>query len=59
MHTYKHSVIGWEDDVRSMPQGYEYGRRFFDLYYRPNNCAIFVVGDFEPSNTLSERNNFV
>lgn len=52
-HTYGHSVIGREEDVRAMPDGYDYGLEFFDLHYRPNNCCIFVVGDFAPSSTLS------
>ena len=52
-HTYRHTVIGWESDVRAMPEGYDYGRKFFERYYRPDNCAIIVVGDFDRERTLS------
>ncbi|MBD3335898.1 MAG: hypothetical protein GF355_10320, partial [Candidatus Eisenbacteria bacterium] len=46
-HTYRHTVMGFEADVRGMPEGYDYSRQFFNAYYRPDNCAIVVVGDFD------------
>ncbi|MEJ2083910.1 MAG: pitrilysin family protein, partial [Acidobacteriota bacterium] len=46
-HTYKHLTIGLEADVRAMPEGYEYSRKFFQHYYRPENCVLLLVGDFD------------
>ena len=46
-HTYRHSTIGFEADVRAMPEGFEYSRSFYDRYYRPENCVLLVVGDFD------------
>ncbi len=46
-HTYRHLTIGLEPDVRSMPEGYEYSRSFFRRYYRPENCVLLLVGDFD------------
>ncbi len=46
-HTYRHLTIGLEADVRAMPQGYEYSRSFFRRYYRPENCVLLLVGDFD------------
>lgn len=46
-HTYKHLTIGLEADVRAMPEGYEYSRSFFQHYYRPENCVLLLVGDFD------------
>jgi zinc protease len=46
-HTYRHSTIGFEADVRAMPEGFEYSRSFYDRFYRPENCVILVVGDFD------------
>jgi zinc protease len=46
--------MGWEEDVRSMPEGYDYGRLFFERHYRPDNCAIVVAGDFEKGRVLSQ-----
>jgi zinc protease len=47
-HTYRHTVIGWEADVRAMPEAYAYSLEFYRRYYRPENCAVVVVGDFDP-----------
>ena len=46
-HTYRHTTIGFEEDVEAMPELYEYGLQFFDRYYRPEYTTIAVVGDFE------------
>ncbi|MEE8586708.1 MAG: pitrilysin family protein, partial [Acidobacteriota bacterium] len=47
-HTYKHLTIGFEEDVRAMPEGFKYSRSFFDRYYRPENCILLLAGgDFE------------
>ncbi len=46
-HTYKHTTIGFEADVRSMPEGFEYSRDFFRRYYRPENCVLILAGDFD------------
>jgi zinc protease len=47
-HTYGHTTIGYEADVRSMPEGYAYSLAFYDHYYRPESCVILVTGDFDP-----------
>lgn len=46
-HTYRHLTIGLEPDVRSMPEGFAYSRSFFRRYYRPENCVLLLVGDFD------------
>ena len=51
-HTYRHTVIGYVDDIKNMPAGYEYSREFFRRYYTPDNALIFVVGDFDKAQTL-------
>jgi zinc protease len=52
-HTYRHSTIGFEADVRAMPEAYDYSLSFYDRFYRPENCVILVVGDFD--NAEAER----
>ena len=47
IHPYKHTTIGLLDDIRAMPEHYDYSVEFYDRYYRPNNCIIVVVGDFD------------
>jgi len=48
VHTYKHTTIGFERDIKAMPQGYDYSRSFFRRFYRPENVVILIVGDFSP-----------
>jgi zinc protease len=47
VHTYKHLTIGFEKDVRAMPEGYQYSISFHNRYYRPENCVLLLAGDFE------------
>ena len=51
-HTYKHTTIGFERDIKKMPEQYEYSLSFFDRYYRPDNIVLLIVGDIDPSKTL-------
>jgi zinc protease len=46
-HTYKHLTIGFEKDVRSMPEGFAYSLSFYHRYYRPENCVLLLTGDFD------------
>ncbi len=46
-HTYKHTTMGFLKDILDMPNQYEYSLKFFDRWYRPENCALVVVGDFD------------
>jgi zinc protease len=57
MHTYKHTTMGFFDDIVEMPNQYDYSLEFFDRYYRPEYCTIVVVGDVKPEqvNKLSEK----
>lgn len=46
-HTYRHTTIGFEADVRAMPQGYQYSLSFYRRYYRPENVVLVLAGDFD------------
>jgi zinc protease len=46
-HPYRHTTIGYEADVRAMPQGFEYSRVFFNRFYRPENVVLVIAGDFD------------
>lgn len=46
-HPYRHTTIGLLDDIKAMPDHYDYSVEFYDRYYRPNNSIIVVVGDFD------------
>ncbi len=46
-HTYGHTAMGYEEDIKNMPQMFDYSRTFFDRYYRPDNAILVVAGDVE------------
>ncbi len=46
-HTYRHTTIGYEKDVRAMPDGYAYSRSFYERHYRPENVVLVLAGDFD------------
>ena len=48
-HPYKHTTIGLLEDIQDMPNHYDYSLQFYDRYYRPENCIVVVVGDFDQS----------
>jgi zinc protease len=52
-HTYKHTTIGFEADIKRMPEQYAYSKSFFARFYRPENVVIMVIGDFDPASTLA------
>jgi zinc protease len=44
-HTYEHTTIGFLKDIVDMPNQYQYSLKFFERWYRPDNCIVLVVGD--------------
>ncbi len=57
-HTYKHTVIGFGEDVDAMPGMYEYSKSFYDRYYRPENCILLIVGDVKPDRMFERVENY-
>jgi zinc protease len=52
-HTYKHTTMGFEADIKAMPEEYDYSRSFFNRFYRPDNDVILVTGDINPRQVMS------
>ncbi len=52
-HTYGHTTIGYEKDVRAMPASHAYSTSFFARFYTPDDCVIFAVGDVEHGDVLA------
>ncbi len=46
-HTYKHTTMGFEADIKEMPNAYEYSKSFFQRFYRPENSVLMFTGDFD------------
>jgi len=53
VHTYGHTAMGYEEDIKAMPTMYDYSKSFFSRYYRPENVVLLVVGDIEIEPTLA------
>jgi hypothetical protein len=49
-HTYRHTTIGFEADVRAMPNAYDYSKAFYERFYRPENVVLVIAGDFNAAN---------
>ncbi|MBL7127826.1 MAG: insulinase family protein [Ignavibacteria bacterium] len=56
-HTYRHTTMGFFEDVVNMPNQYDYSLKFFKRFYKPEYCTIIVVGDVAPKevNSLAEK----
>ena len=52
-HTYKHTTIGFEADIKAMPEGYAYSWSFFNRFYRPENVVVLVTGDINPDAVMA------
>jgi len=53
VHTYKHTTIGFERDIKLMPQQFEYSRSFFRRFYRPDNVILVIAGDVDPKGVVA------
>ena len=47
-HTYKHTTMGFIQDIEDMPNQFQYSRDFFQRWYRPDNVTVILVGDLSP-----------
>lgn len=52
-HTYRHTTMGFLEDIEKMPDQYDYSKTFFDRWYRPEKTAVILVGDVEPEATFA------
>jgi zinc protease len=52
VHTYKHTTMGFIQDIEDMPNEYEYSHQFYNRYYRPEYAAVLMVGDITREQAL-------
>ena len=52
-HTYQHTTIGFERDIKIMATQFDHSREFFQRFYRPENTVLVIAGDFAPQPTLA------
>ncbi len=51
-HTYRHTTMGFFEDIEMMPEQKDYADLFFDRWYRPEKTSIILVGDLDPDATF-------
>ncbi|AGC43701.1 M16 family peptidase [Myxococcus stipitatus DSM 14675] len=51
-HTYRHTTLGFYEDIKAMPEAYQYSRDFFQRWYTPDNTLLFIVGDFDDDQVM-------
>lgn len=51
-HPYRHTTLGFYEDIQKMPERYAYSKEFFGRWYTPDNTLVYVVGDFDDGQTL-------
>jgi len=51
-HTYRHTTMGFLEDIETMPDQFDYSRTFFDRWYRPEKTSIIIVGDVDAEATF-------
>ena len=52
-HTYSHTAMGFEADIKAMPKMYDYSKSFFARYYRPENCVLVIAGELDVPATMA------
>lgn len=52
-HTYKHTTMGFIEDIEVMPDQMEYANVFFDRWYRPEKTVVILVGDVDAEATFA------
>ena len=52
-HTYKHTTMGFIQDIEAMPEQLAYSREFFRRWYRPEYTTVIVAGDVEPQRVIA------
>ena len=52
-HTYKHTTMGFIEDIEVMPDQMEYAKVFFDRWYRPEKTVVILVGDVDAEATFA------
>lgn len=52
-HTYKHTTMGFFEDIEAMPDQLAYGKEFFAKFYKPEYVSLVIVGDVDPKATMA------
>ncbi|MFT3842088.1 MAG: pitrilysin family protein [Myxococcaceae bacterium] len=51
--SYRHTALGFYEDIQKMPEGYAYSKEFFQRWYTPDNSMLFVAGEFDDAKLMA------
>jgi zinc protease len=57
-HTYRHTTMGFIEDIEKMPEEFDYSWQFYHRYYRPEYTTIILVGDLTQQRALDLTRRF-
>jgi zinc protease len=52
VHPYRHTTMGFIEDIEHMPDEYAYSKTFFERWYRPQYTTLIVAGDVTPDRVM-------
>jgi zinc protease len=52
-HSYRHTTMGFWEDIQKMDTRFEYSKDFFKRWYTPDNVVVVVAGDFDDKKRLA------
>lgn len=57
-HSYKHTTLGYLDDILDMPNQFEYSQLYKQRFYAPDNSILLVAGDFDHAQLMEYVNKY-
>jgi zinc protease len=57
-HSYKHTTLGYLEDILDMPNQFEYSQLYKKRFYAPDNSILLVTGDFDHDQLMVYVNQY-
>jgi len=57
-HSYKHTTIGFLEDIQDMPNQFEYSQLYKQRFYAPDNTILLVAGDYDHLQLMEYIRNY-
>lgn len=57
-HSYRHTTLGYLEDILDMPNQFEYSQLYKKRFYAPDNSILLVAGDFDHDQLMEYVNKY-
>ena len=57
-HSYKHTTLGYLEDILDMPNQFEYSQLYKKRFYAPDNAILLVAGDYDHDQLMTYVNRY-